>query len=325
MTRKLDEPALFQGQHSYNRTIYEDELLYVGLFRTRPSDDLFHTDGQAQNHLLVFPHTGVLITPEGREQLVADPTVVMLYNKHQQYRRAPLSEHGDACVYFSFAPQVLLEMVPDFDPEMANRPDYPFPQNASPSDPQSFLLHGLVTKHILGEETPDPLFIQETMLNVLGRIVANVTPAGNSRRRLPRAKTYASARATPSATAREHARLARDAQALLATRFYEPLSLQDIGAHLGVSAYHLCRVFRRHTGVTIHNYRNDLRLRVALEHVLGGETDLSSLALTLGFANHSHFTKAFRHLFEATPSQLRDTRLITDPKLIRQMSKILTV
>lgn len=307
----FDEPTLFAGTDSYNRAIYEDDLLRVGLFRTRPWEDLFHSDNQALGRYLVFPHTGVLITPEGSEEVVADPTIVMLYNKYQQYRRAPLSEHGDACVYFEFAPQVLYDVLPYYEPDREDRPDYPFPINYSPSDPQAYLLHGLVVRHILNHEHPDSLFVQETMLQVLARIVHNAFPQHREGKR-------------HSAAKKTHVMLARETQALLATRFYESLTLQEIAAHLYVSPYHLCRVFRRHKGVTIHQYRNDLRLRVALERVLGGESDLSSLALTLGYASHSHFTQSFRSLFATTPSELRDARLITDLQHIRQMSKILT-
>ncbi|MFW6097019.1 MAG: helix-turn-helix transcriptional regulator [Chloroflexota bacterium] len=306
MTSSTPSGPLPQGPGAYNRTVYHDDLLRIGLFFCRPWEDLFHDDTQAQGRYVVFPHSCVYITPEGDERHVADPTVVIFYNKHQTYRRAKLSEQGDACAYFEFAPDVLREVMPHYDPAREDRPDYPFPLNVGRSDAHSYLLHRLVVAHVLQQDTPDSLFVQETMMHVLQRTVENALPPSSKQ-------------APSRATRRAHAHLARDAQSLLAMHFHEPLTLPQIAARLHVSPYHLCRVFRRQTGRTIHQHRKDLRLRAALDHVLAGETDLGDLALALGFANHSHFTKAFRLLFNTTPSNLRD------PQALRQMSKNLTV
>jgi AraC family transcriptional regulator len=71
-----------------------------------------------------------------------------------------------------------------------------------------------------------------------------------------------------------------------------------------VSVFHLCRTFRAVTGQTIHAYRTQLRLRAALERVEYA-SDLSAVALDLGFSSHSHFTAAFRRAFGVTPSGVR--------------------
>lgn len=289
-----EKSALLVDEGPYNRIIYDDDFVRVGLFRCRPWQDLFHDDDRALGRYLVFPRTGVLITPHGGEPLVADPTVVMFYNKFQTYRRHKLSDQGDACAYFEFSPQVLACVLPHYDPHCHDGPHYPFPLRRAPSDARSYLLHRLVIAHLLHEAHPDKLFVQETMLQVLGRVVDNALP-------------HAPRKPVQSETRQAHATLAREAQSLLATRYHESLPLDEIAGRLYVSPYHLCRVFRRQTGVTLHQYRNNLRLRQGLERILGGENDLSALALSLGYANHSHFTKAFRRQFRATPSDLRAT------------------
>ncbi|WP_348652834.1 AraC family transcriptional regulator [Polyangium sp. y55x31] len=45
--------------------------------------------------------------------------------------------------------------------------------------------------------------------------------------------------------------------------------------------------------------------------LLGGARDLTALALDLGFADHSHFTNAFRREFGCSPSAVR--RLLERP------------
>ena len=58
----------------------------------------------------------------------------------------------------------------------------------------------------------------------------------------------------------------------LGRRFAQPLTLSEIAAALGVSPFHLCRTFRRVSGMTLHAYRNELRLRSALEQLeCGGD------------------------------------------------------
>ena len=69
--------------------------------------------------------------------------------------------------------------------------------------------------------------------------------------------------------------------------------------------FHLCRCFRAGTGLTLHEYRTQLRLRGALEALESGDCDLTRLALDTGFSSHSHFTAAFRRVFDATPSRVR--------------------
>ncbi|NIS35901.1 MAG: helix-turn-helix transcriptional regulator [Actinobacteria bacterium] len=73
----------------------------------------------------------------------------------------------------------------------------------------------------------------------------------------------------------------------------------------GLSAFHLCRVFRRHAGTTIHRYLTRVRLRAALARLEGGSPDLAMLALELGFFHQSHFTEAFRREYGSPPGALR--------------------
>ena len=128
------------------------------------------------------------------------------------------------------------------------------------------------------------------MIAVLERAVADAYAANTSS--APRSEM-------PEGSRRE---LVERAKRVLAETFRESLSLPVLAAHVGVSVFHLCRVFRRLTGFTLHGYRNALRLKAALENL---SADLTGVALELGFSSHSHFTAAFRKEFGVTPSALR--------------------
>lgn len=87
--------------------------------------------------------------------------------------------------------------------------------------------------------------------------------------------------------------------------------LAGIARAAACSPFHLARLFRRHTGRTLHAYRDEQRLALALLRLQAGEANLAQLALALGYAHHSHFSAAFRRRYGATPAQLR--RNLTAP------------
>lgn len=83
------------------------------------------------------------------------------------------------------------------------------------------------------------------------------------------------------------------------------LGLAELARGVGLSPYHLSRVFRRASGLTISRYRTRLRVRRALERLSGGERDLAALAVDVGFADQAHLTRAVRAETGGTPARLR--------------------
>jgi AraC-like DNA-binding protein len=102
--------------------------------------------------------------------------------------------------------------------------------------------------------------------------------------------------------------LAEAACAILALSPSQPLRSGLLADRLGVSVFHLCRGFRRATGLTLQEYARRLRLDLALERLAEPDVDLSTLAQDLGFSSHSHFSVAFRGVFGLTPSAYRERR-----------------
>jgi AraC family transcriptional regulator len=84
----------------------------------------------------------------------------------------------------------------------------------------------------------------------------------------------------------------------------ERLSLDAIGRALNASPVYLTELFRRVEGMPISRYQRQLRLARALT-LLPGATDITGLALDLGFSSHSHFSTAFRAVHGMTPSAHR--------------------
>lgn len=85
-----------------------------------------------------------------------------------------------------------------------------------------------------------------------------------------------------------------------------PVRLVDVARGVGASPAYLTDVFRRVEGIPLHGYLTQLRLARALVE-LPNASDLTTLALALGFSSHSHFTAVFRRAFGCTPSQFRES------------------
>lgn len=115
-----------------------------------------------------------------------------------------------------------------------------------------------------------------------------------------------------------HQLLADRARMLLASAPTEAHRLGDVARRLGVSPFHLARVFRAQMGVSMHRYLVRLRLSLALARIAGGERDLSALALDVGFSSHSHFSSAFRRVFGVSPQHARATLSTAELRTLRE-------
>jgi AraC-like DNA-binding protein len=83
------------------------------------------------------------------------------------------------------------------------------------------------------------------------------------------------------------------------------LSLVELTAEAGVSVFHACRAFRRATGLSIHRYQQEIRLRHALALLLDTDRPVAQIAMDLGFANQGHLTNLFRRRYRTTPARAR--------------------
>ena len=114
----------------------------------------------------------------------------------------------------------------------------------------------------------------------------------------------ATARDAASAPRSQWLRSARD---ILHERVPDaPSSLTELAAAVGVHPAHLARCFRRDYGQTVGDYSRALRLEWAAEQLALNDASLAEIALRAGFADQSHFTRAFRRHSGVTPGRYRE-------------------
>lgn len=81
----------------------------------------------------------------------------------------------------------------------------------------------------------------------------------------------------------------------------DPVRLRTVAEAAGASESHLAHLFRAQVGLPIRRYVLWRRLRVAIGHVLAGQT-LTDAAHEAGFADAAHLSRTFRAMFGITPS-----------------------
>jgi AraC family transcriptional regulator len=80
------------------------------------------------------------------------------------------------------------------------------------------------------------------------------------------------------------------------------LSLPELAANVELSPFHFCRMFKKSTNLTPHQYILQLRIDRA-RHLLNGRRRMAEIAAELGFADQSHFGAVFKRFLGVTPTQ----------------------
>jgi AraC-like DNA-binding protein len=282
-----------EGRH-YRYRFKGPELL-LGEFHCPLGDPMwFGPNTVGEGYHVVFPGTGVVIEQQGREPVVSTPNHAIFYDDHQVYRRRPIDERGDHCTFLIVDPRLLSEITADHeaDPEETSS-TFRFAGTHGPVAPRAWLLMHSVVAHATRTPDIDRLFVEEALMRVLGNTLSGTYRLLGS---------HASRRQESEAT---HRQVVEATKHRLMTGFPQNLSLSDLARSLYVSRFHLARIFRRHTGFTLHGYRDQLRLRHALERLTDPRTTLAEIAVDVGYNSHGHFTDRFRRAFGLSPSQAR--------------------
>ena len=99
--------------------------------------------------------------------------------------------------------------------------------------------------------------------------------------------------------------------------YNKSINLSQLAAHCGVTPAYLCRLFRRHLGVTPWRYLERLRLQVA--RYLLQETGLSvaDVAFLAGFNDLRNFQRLFQRAYGKTPSAVRRQKKARSASVLR--------
>jgi len=280
-------------------SVFATTLVEITTYRCRAHPHRERAVQMQPAHVIAFPHSGAFELVQDGTHTLVDSNLVLFHNAWAPYTtRHPVGgcDSGSAIVVRE---DVLVEMLCRYNPAIAAHRQRPFPRSHAPIPSRAVLRERLLLRHVTEADTPNALAAEETALHLVDEVVVLL---------------FRSIATDPALPARDSARrkaMVESAKILLTARFKERLSLGEIAGELHASPFHLSRAFRRETGLTIHRYRTRLRLREALHRLWSSTTDLTTLALELGFDTHSHFTAAFRREFGVPPRAVREVRVTT--------------
>lgn len=269
-----------------SRILFESALVQVGQFRCPTTHPRFGDSGPAKSYCFVFPRTAVWIQHEGAPAFVADSTVVPLYNPGHPYRRRRISRDGNRTDWFGVSSRALRDALKTHGFAAGDADRRLFERAFSRVTATTFVRQRRLFDHVRATPAADALLVEESVLGLLDAVVGGLDGSRGGVRSIHQQS------------------VSEDARAHLNVSYAAREELSALAQSVGTSVFHLCRLFKRATGQTIHGYRSQLRLRKSLE-LLGDTDDILSIALALGYSGHSHFTSAFHATFGATPSEYR--------------------
>ncbi|MGC8781609.1 MAG: helix-turn-helix domain-containing protein [Anaerolineae bacterium] len=110
----------------------------------------------------------------------------------------------------------------------------------------------------------------------------------------------------------EAQRTTRKAMAYIHEHYAEPISREELAAHVGVSARHLTRCFHQETGVSPITYLSRYRVERAKRLLEAGDKTITEVAIATGFGSSSYFADAFRRETGMSPREYQ--RRVLAPK-----------
>lgn len=91
----------------------------------------------------------------------------------------------------------------------------------------------------------------------------------------------------------------------IAAHLGEDLTIEMLASQAGLSVHHFARAFKASVGMPPHRYLLEQRIQKAAELLQSTEQPVTDIALAVGFADQSHFSRSFHWLVGLTPSQFR--------------------
>lgn len=287
-------------QKASSKVIYESPNIRFGLWDCPPRSQLWSTENTiGPSPVIALPWTAVVIDRRNNPRSLMDPNSVAYYSPNEPYKRQLASHNGDRCGFISPSPALLATILEEAGLETTN--DAP-PFKIGPAVSWATATHHRLARSITNNNPPPDLVIESVLIEI-ARVT--ILAAASTSRRKPR--RYRSA-----TTERAHSDIARRTKEVMALSVSDstadPIRLEDISRQVHASTFHLCRVFKQQTGDSIAQHYLRLRLRAAAGRLTWSDHTITSIAHDFGFANHAHFTTAWKAEFGSPPSALRNNK-----------------
>ena len=92
------------------------------------------------------------------------------------------------------------------------------------------------------------------------------------------------------------------------------ITVDYLAKHAFVSRRYLYSMFKEYKNMSPTEYITSVRMRVADDYLTSTDFSVSKIAELLGYADYTHFTRAYTKFFKIAPSKRRKQDMIDDKK-----------
>jgi AraC-like DNA-binding protein len=218
----------------------------------------------------------------GRAETVAEANQVVFFNEGEAYQVSHPVEGGDSSVSIGISAATLLELAPADYLHATDRTT--FNRSRLRIDARAQALMALL-RHSLDRGVIETLEAETLTLALVRRGLGERT-----------------SHAAAGSVGRQ--KLVNRAKLVISSDLGRRWTLAEIAGEVGVSPVYLTQLFQQVEGLPLYRYQLRLRLARALD-LLGDDSDLTGLALDLGFSSYSHFSTAFKQAYAQTPLEFQ--------------------
>ncbi len=87
--------------------------------------------------------------------------------------------------------------------------------------------------------------------------------------------------------------------------YKQQLTIDDICQVANLSKYYFCKIFKEHTGISVHKYLNEFRVNKSKELLSYSKLSINAIAVEVGFNNALTYIRCFKTSMDMTPSEYR--------------------
>lgn len=97
------------------------------------------------------------------------------------------------------------------------------------------------------------------------------------------------------------------AKQYIESNYRNDIKLNDIANEVFLNEWYLSTQFKKHTGMSVVNYINLIRIEHAIDILIQDEVKICDLAAMVGFNDCSYFSKVFRQVTQVTLGSIRSS------------------
>ncbi|MBE6645135.1 MAG: helix-turn-helix transcriptional regulator [Ruminococcaceae bacterium] len=92
---------------------------------------------------------------------------------------------------------------------------------------------------------------------------------------------------------------------MIRERYAESISLEELAEVCSISKFHFCRIFKKVTEMSVIQYVNSYRLKIANTMIINTNKQISEIASLCGYDDVSYFCRIYKKHFGCTPKKAK--------------------